>query len=335
MLSDRRQRILYALIEEYVAHALPVGSQTIARQYKLGISSATIRNELSALENEGYIVQPHTSAGRIPTDAGYREFVDDFLASEMFQAENPYGDIVSQIRSSADALDSLLEKTTEELARLTDCMSVVIAPSMLSARIRQISLISLSDRQALVVVVSQDGQVMDRNVVFPVDVESERLQKIQDVFASLLTGKSLKDMPEYTDGGFDILDDPITKMLMQEVWDCLHEAAYEKPTWMGMSSLMKKPEFHDSSSLLPIMEILEDDTVLFRVIEGGSASDDGVIVRIGAENPAEQLCGASVVAANYGRGAAEGVIAVIGPKRMDYTRVINAVRAAQDILKDE
>ena len=127
MLSDRRQRILYALIEEYVAHALPVGSQTIAKHYKLGVSSATIRNELSYLEDQGYITQPHTSAGRIPTDAGYREFVDEVLASDELMKLPGFETMASDIRSRAEALDSLIERTSEELTRLTDCLSIVMA----------------------------------------------------------------------------------------------------------------------------------------------------------------------------------------------------------------
>ncbi len=125
MLSDRRQRILRALIEEYVMHAVPVGSRTLAEQYDLGVSSATVRNDLSALEEAGYIAQPHTSAGRVPTDAGYREFVDDLLASEAFGGAGVEEELACQIRSHADALDELMRRTSEELARLTDCLSLV------------------------------------------------------------------------------------------------------------------------------------------------------------------------------------------------------------------
>ena len=122
MLSDRRQRVLAALIEEYVARALPVGSRTLTERYKLGVSPATVRNELSILEDEGYIAQPHTSAGRIPTDFGYRTFVDDLLANDSLPDEERYRAVAEDLRKSASELDSLLEQTSSALARLTDCL---------------------------------------------------------------------------------------------------------------------------------------------------------------------------------------------------------------------
>ena len=135
MLSDRRQRVLAALIEEYVARALPVGSRTLTERYQLGVSPATVRNELSVLEDGGYIAQPHTSAGRIPTDAGYRAFVDNLLARASAPDEARYGAVVEELRRSATELDALLERTSAALARLTDCLSIVLAPSVLTLRI--------------------------------------------------------------------------------------------------------------------------------------------------------------------------------------------------------
>ncbi|MEG0322431.1 MAG: heat-inducible transcription repressor HrcA, partial [Raoultibacter sp.] len=144
MLSDRRQRVLSALIEEYVARALPVGSRTLVERYQLGVSPATVRNELSVLEDAGYIVQPHTSAGRIPTDTGYRAFVDDLLESGIGTDELAYGNVIEDLKRSAGELDDLIENTSVALTRLTDCLSIVLAPSVLAFRIKQLSLISLT-----------------------------------------------------------------------------------------------------------------------------------------------------------------------------------------------
>lgn len=248
MLSDRRQLVLRALIEEYVARAIPIGSRTIVEQYHLGVSPATVRSDLSALEDAGYISQPHTSAGRIPTDAGYRAFVDDLIASGATSDSIAYEDWAKQLRESADAVDNLIKKTAVELTRLTDCLSLVAQPSD--------------------------------------DVENER-------YVSRL----------------------------------------------GLSRLMKKPEFHDSSSLLPLMEILEDDSVLFKILDSNLYSDavcdDDVVVRIGKENTEAELSGISVIAGFYGHSDAQGVVAVIGPTRMDYSCVIKAVKAAQSMLNND
>ena len=335
MLSDRRQRILYALIEEYVAHALPVGSQTIAKHYKLGVSSATIRNELSYLEDQGYITQPHTSAGRIPTDAGYREFVDEVLASDELMKLPGFETMASDIRSRAEALDSLIERTSEELTRLTDCLSIVMAPSIIKMRIRQVSLISLTNRQALIVIVSEDGHVAERHVSFPIDVEPDRLHEIQNVLTKVFSGRSLSEMYDVRLGMVDLMQDSVGPIIVNEVLDSLHDCNSVRRSRVGVSSLMRKPEFHDASALLPIMEVLEDDTVLFRVFDPSDVTDSGIMVRIGSENETEQLSGASVIAGSYGRGDAQGVVAVIGPKRMDYSKVIGAVRAAQEILNED
>lgn len=240
MLSDRRQRVLAALIEEYVAHAMPVGSQTLTDRYKLGVSSATVRNELSALECEGYISQPHTSAGRIPTDFGYRAFVDDLIARGVLEKEAAYRKTLEQMRASARELDELMERTSSELAVLTECLSVVMPSEQHHGHIYHI----------------------------------------------------------------------------------------------GLTSLMRKPEFRHSCDLIPIIQVLEDDTILFELLE--PSSDAAVpTVRIGSENQTEEFSGVSIVSTRYGHGDAAGIVAVIGPTRMDYSKVLHAVSVARSVLNEE
>lgn len=236
MISDRRQRVLAALIEEYVARALPVGSRTIAEHYGLGVSSATVRNDLSALEGEGYISQPHTSAGRIPTDSGYRAFVDDLVESGALEDDPDAAEKVERLRNSARELDDLIERTTRALSDFTDCLSIVTPPD------------------------------------------------------------------------------------------------YRHPHRLGIMSLMRQPEFAYTEALLPIMQVLEDDTVLLHVLDATAADEESPQVRIGSENEAEQLSGVSVVACRYGIGSDGGIVAVIGPTRMDYTKAIGAVRIASRAL---
>ena len=239
MLSDRRQRVLAALIDEYVAHALPVGSRTLTERYELGVSPATVRNELSALEYEGYLSQPHTSAGRIPTDVGYRAFVDDLVANGAVSDDEQSREAINRLRNSARELDELLAQTSSALTRLTDCLSIVM----------------------------------------PADISRSRR--------------------------------------------------------LGMSALMRKPEFATSAALLPIMQVLEDDTVLLHILDASVPEDDTPSVRIGSENEAEQLSGVSVVASRYGSGEMSGIVAVIGPTRMDYSKVLQAVRIASKALGDD
>jgi heat-inducible transcriptional repressor len=341
MLSDRRQRILSALIEEYVAHAMPVGSRTIAEQYHLGVSSATIRNELAALEEAGYIVQPHTSAGRIPTDAGYRAFVDDLLAANATRAAS-MPKAVASLRASAAALDDLMDKMSNELARLTKCMSIVVPPASSTVDIRQVSFITLSEFQILTVVVLVDGNVLNSQIDLGAQVDLGQLASIQNTSTQLFTGKSVMDAINIceaiiSDAGMvaqSPFSTPLGQSLAEGLIKCLHMSRPLKAGSAGMSTLMNYPEFHDSASLLPILEILEDDTVLFKTVNESNSVGD-VTVRIGRENSTEQLSGVSVIAGSYGRGNGRGIVAVIGPTRMDYSRVINAVRLAQSVLKQE
>lgn len=236
MLSDRRQKILAALIEEYVARALPVGSRTLAEHYGFDVSPATIRNDLSALEDDGLISQPHTSAGRIPTDTGYRAFVDSLVSSGAIDQDEETLKSLNQLRQTAKELDDLLDTTSQMLARFTDCLSIV-APS-----------------------------------------QQNQLKQI------------------------------------------------------GITSLMRQPEFEHSASLMPIMQILEDSTTLFHVLDTTVHDSADPQVKIGKENEDADLSGVSVIACRYGLGDDGGIVAIIGPTRMNYTRAIAAVRLASRTL---
>lgn len=335
MLSDRRRRVLAALVEDYIAHATPVGSRTLTERYNLGVSPATVRNDLSALEDAGYIRQPHTSAGRVPTDFGYRAFVDELLSSELLVEESPHKDLVEKLRASATELDDLMDQTSAALSRLTDCLSVVMAPSILGSHLRQISLISLSNHRALVVAVLEDGQVFNQQVSFSEEVSPERLLRVQDLLNRVFAGKTPSQIRGLIDGhSIELLADPLVIVILDELLACLHDRSGQRSHRDGISALLRKPEFSNASSLLPVMQMLEDDTILFHVLDEASF-EAGSMVRIGQENTSLQLPGISVVAAQYGRGDSSGIVAVIGPTRMDYGKVIRAVRAAQQALRDE
>lgn len=334
MLSDRRQRVLSALIEEYVACALPVGSRTLVERYQLGVSPATVRNELSVLEDAGYIVQPHTSAGRIPTDVGYRAFVDDLLESGLATDRLPHSETIDELKKSASELDDLIERTSIALTKLTDCLSVVLAPSVLALHIRQISLISLSPYRTLVVLVTEDGQVLNRSIDFADPVDSDDLAAVQNLLNDVFAGKAISQARDRIDlEAAEALSDPLVRIVLDEVMCCLQESDTGRAHRIGVSTLLKQPEFSHSQTLLPIMQILEDDAVLLHVFDD-AATACGPLVRIGRENNDEALSGVSVVATQYGRGDAAGVVAVIGPTRMNYSKVIKAVRLAQSVLQD-
>ncbi len=334
MLSERRQKVLAALIEEYVAHALPVGSRTIAEHYDLGVSSATVRNDLSSLEKQGLIEQPHTSAGRIPTDSGYRAFVDELLASVPEGADPLDQNLIRSLQKNANELDELLEKTTEAITQLTDCLSIVLPPSIVSLHVRQISLVNLSAHKSLMVVVCEDGRVLNRALECSKELSYEQLMNIQHTLNTLFAGKSCSDIKRGIDTvPPEALGNPITQLFISEFFACMREHDSSRAHSLGVSSLLKKPEFSHPEALLPIVEVLEDNEVLVDVLDD-EAYVGGTMVRIGSENKPEQLKSVSVVAMQFGKDDGEGVVAVVGPTRMDYLQVIKVLQAARLSLRD-
>ena len=325
--------MLQALIEEYVANAQPVGSRTLVDRYRLGVSAATVRNELSVLEDEGYLTSPHTSAGRIPTDAGYRAFVNDLLEHGL--GEEPSDDsMLNELHDAAVKVDDLMAQTSAALTRLTDCLSVVMAPSLLGSAVKQISLVSFTPHRMLMVVVTSDGQVLNHNVEFHEEVEAEELAQLQNALNNMLSGRSFSEIRgEEAKRVSASLSSPLALMVMDELLECLAKADVGRSRKLGLSALLSKPEFAHMDAALPILQVLEDDTVLMHLFDDVAENGQALEVRIGSENTTEQLSGVSVVAAQYGPSDAQGIVAVIGPTRMNYSKVINAVRAAKSALR--
>lgn len=331
MLSDRRQIVLRALIEEYIARALPVGSRTLVERYNLGISSATVRNELSLLEEMGYLAQPHTSAGRIPTDFGYRAFVDELLSES--DPDNGEDALARELRESASDLDDLMDRTSQALARFTDCMTLLVPPRILSVDIRLVNLVLLTPQRLLTVIVTEDGQVFDRQMDLPRDYSQDEIGKTQEALNNILVGTSLSSTSGELPLGASGVHDDLFRMVMAEILAFLKDQNAIKAHPLGISHLLGKPEFSDSSCLMPVLEELEGDTMLLRVFNDAAASEEPV-VRIGHENDSEALSSVSLIANRFGEAEHSGLILIVGPTRMDYSQVLKAVRAARNVLKD-
>ena len=305
MLSDRRQIVLRALIEEYIARALPVGSRTLVERYNLGISSATVRNELSLLEEMGYLAQPHTSAGRIPTDFGYRAFVDELLSES--DPDNGEDALARELRESASDLDDLMDRTSQTLARFTDCMTLLVPPRILSVDIRLVNLVLLTPQRLLTVIVTEDGQVFDRQMDLPRDYSQDEIGKTQEALNNILVGTSLSSTSGELPLGASGVHDDLFRMVMAEILACLKDQNAIKAHPLGISHLLGKPEFSDSSCLMPVLEELEGDTMLLRVFNDAAASEEPV-VRIGHENDSEALSSVSLIANRFGEAEHSGLI---------------------------
>ncbi len=333
MLNERRRRVLQALVEEYIASAQPVGSKTLVERYELGCSSATVRNELAILEETGYVVQPHISAGRMPTDTGYRDFVDRLIEAAGADTHAP------ATMPQATEVDELMRETSAMLTRLTDSLAVVMAPSVSLARVKRLDLLSMSPRRALFVLITESGQVLNRHIVLAEDAAPERISSIERSLNASLIGKRaaeirpLRDALEKEARAGAPLADALMARIVDEILDALAEADRDRLYHVGVPALLAQPEFHDAERARPLIEAVENGLTLLEALSD-ALGQQGVVVRIGHENRRAELGGVSIIATNYGSGSSDGVVGVIGPTRMDYQRAMSAVRAVADGLSE-
>jgi heat-inducible transcriptional repressor len=333
MMNERRGLVLRALVAEYISSATPVGSKTLVQRYELGCSPATVRNELSILEETGFLTQPHVSAGRVPTDTGYRSFVDELLEGSRQEA-GVDADAVAAATNLMHAaeIDELMRETSASLTRLTNCLAVTIAPSLAGARVKRLDLLSMSARRALFVLITESGQVVNRHIELAEDTAPERLAELERALNAGLVGKRASEILPLRAALADGAADGLIGMFVDEILDALSEAEGDRLYHVGVPALLAQPEFHDADRARPLIEFLEDGIAVLEALSDALTTRD-VSVRIGHENRRAELGNVSIVATNYGSGSTDGVVGVIGPTRMDYTRAISAVRAVADGLE--
>jgi len=332
MLNERRRRVLQALVEEYIASAVPVGSKTLVNRYELGCSPATVRNELSILEETGYVVQPHVSAGRMPTDSGYRSFVDD-LIEKGAPASRGGGEAASMLYRASE-VDELMRETSMALTRLTDCLAVVLSPSVSLARVKRIDLISMAPHRALMVLITESGQVVNRSIELAEEIGPERLGKVERLLNEAFDAKRAADIRVLRVALETAqVAEPLVPRAVDEILDALSEADRDRLYHVGIPALLAQPEFHDAARARPLIEFLEDQLSVLEALSDALGNRE-LTVRIGHENHRAELGNVSIVAINYGAGNADGVVGVIGPTRMDYSRAMAAVRVVADGLSE-
>jgi heat-inducible transcriptional repressor len=329
-IDDRKASILRAIVEEYVETAQPVGSATIARSRDLGVSSATVRNDMTVLEREGYLVQPHTSAGRIPTDLGYRFFVDHFTRPNLPAGQRR---AVSDFFTRAHrALEDLLNETSQFLARITDHAAVIVGPQPDAARLRSIQLVSLQPNVVVGVAVMSNGTVEKEVIGLDRDEEldDEQLARLGAWLTDSLQGERLAALTPPPTTGDAHLD-----ALAARVCDALASrgADASEPVYVGGASRLaaEGQAFSTQESAGRLLELLEHQVVVVSLVQ--NLLDQGVTVRIGAENDRAELRECSLVLAPYTiEGDVAGTVAVLGPTRMDYQQALAAVAAVSNQL---
>ena len=327
MLEDRRLAVLRAIVEDYVATHEPVGSKALVERHNLGVSPATIRNDMAALEEEGFIAQPHTSAGRIPTDLGYRLFVDRLSTVKPLSAAERRA--IERFLDDAVDLDDVMVRTVRLLAQVTQQVAMVQYPSLQRSSVRHVELIGLSTTRLLLVLIADTGRVEQRSIELGQPVTEETLAEFRARLLTKVTGASFSTLPDTLASFPDELDADSRALASAVVASVLEAATERTDERIVIGGTAHLAGFGDSyaSRIRPILEALEEQVVLLRLL-GEATSSSAVTVRIGHENPIEGLESTSVVTTSYRRGdQAVASLGIVGPTRMDYPGTMGAVHA--------
>jgi heat-inducible transcriptional repressor len=329
-LDERKAAILKAVVEEYVETAQPVGSQSIAQASGIGVSSATVRNELTVLEREGYLRQPHTSAGRVPTDLGYRFFVDRYAPTGGLPPVQKRA--VSDFFSSAhQALEELLHETSQLLARVSRHAAMVMAPEADTALVRSVQLVPLQPSVALLVTVLSNGAVEKQQLHLDRDADEARLAAAGAALDVAMRGGAwgrLPDVPATGDAATDEVVRAAHVALVAQAAEVTPESLYVG----GVSRLAAEHDaFGTTESAARLLEMLEHQVIVVSLVR--ELLDRGLTVSIGSENGLDELRDCSIVLAPYeAEGGAGGIVGVLGPTRMDYRHALAAVTAVSQQL---
>jgi heat-inducible transcriptional repressor len=328
MSEDRRLAVLRAIVEDYVHTREPVGSKALVERHSLGVSPATIRNDMAALEDEGYIAQPHTSAGRVPTDKGYRLFVDRLTTVKPLSP--PERRAIQTLLDGAVDLDDVVDRTVRLLAQLTRQVAVVQYPSLSRSTVRHIELVPVGAGRLLVVLITNTGRVEQRLVDVRADPAEAVLGDLRSRLNSVTSGRGLADVTSAVAGlaeGFPASDQSLVRTVIEALEDSLDIEREERIVLAGTANLARSgPDF--VQSIGPVLEALEEHVVLLRLLTDMAEGAEGVGVLIGSETAHAGLQEASVIASGYGsQGEVVARLGVLGPTRMDYPTTMAAVRA--------
>ncbi|GLY01500.1 MULTISPECIES: heat-inducible transcriptional repressor HrcA [Actinoplanes] len=333
-LDDRKLAVLRAIVQDYVETREPVGSKALVERHQLGVSPATVRNDMAALEEEGYLRQPHTSAGRVPTDAGYRLFVDRLTRIKPLSPAERRA--IERFMVGVVDLDDVVHRTVRLLAQLTRQVAVVQYPSLSRSAVRHLELVPISTTRLMLVMITDTGRVEQRLVEMPGPVPETDVWELRRRVNEKLAGQRLADTPPLVQTLVDECDTErraTMACLASVLLETLVERSEERLALAGTANLTRGGVLDFQGTLRPVLEALEEEVILLKLI--GDLEPSTTRVRIGDENEIDNLRSASVVSSGYGPGATiVGGLGVLGPTRMDYPGTIATVRAVARYVGD-
>ena len=338
-LNQREKAILRSIVQQFILTATPVGSRNITKKYDIGFSPATVRNVMSDLEDSGFINHPHTSAGRVPTDKGYRYYVDSLMDIDKLNIKEK-GLIENGLRSIIDEADELVKVTSRLLSSITRQIACVTYPNLESGILEKIQIISLTSTRILAVISIKSGLVKTITLELETELKESQLESVQSLLNEKLSGLSLEEIrntfkERFSDANED--QKPIIRLFVDSI-DKLFKDDFksERMIVTGAKNIIQQPEFENPENFQSIIELIEDKDVIIHIMEKSSElKKEEVYISIGSENIEKKLKEYSFVSKEYKFGETSGTLGIIGPKRMEYSRIIAIVDYLARVLSEQ
>lgn len=334
-INERKKRILQAVVENYIQSAEPVGSRTISRLHNIGLSSATIRNEMADLEEMGYLMQPHTSAGRVPSEKGYRYYVDNLMEGSAISDEEEKAINRSMKKSKLREIEKIIFNSARILSSITSQTSLVMGPQFKKSSFRQLRILPLDERKGLVVLITDTGFIKNKVIEFNQILSPAELQQIVTYLNQKLCGLTIDQV---TASLINELKRDLFRRLevLEQAFILLEESLKEEQQVRvflgGTTNILNQPEFKTVDKVRRMLDLFEQEQLLFHILEK-HMDQEGVVVKIGQENELEVIQECSLITATYKiKDKTLGTVGVLGPTRMDYERVIGVVNCLVDRL---
>jgi len=334
-LSERKQQILRSVVVNYIKTAEPVGSRTVARSYKMGLSSATIRNEMADLEDLGYLVQPHTSAGRIPSQLGYRYYVDNLMDLDDLSADDELAISSSLSTGKMREIEQIINNSARVLSSATNQTSLIMGPQFRKSAFHQLRILPLDEKRGLVVLITDTGFIKNKVIDMQQQLSQAELHQVVSYLNHKLYGLTIDQV---TTSLINELKRDLFKRLeiLEQAFILLEESLKEEKQIRvflgGTTNILNQPEFKDVDKIRRMLNLFEQEPLLFKILEDTS-SEDNIVVSIGAENEYEDIQECTLITGTYKiHDKTLGTVGVLGPIRMDYKRVISVMRRLVDYL---
>ncbi len=337
-LNEREKLILRSIVQQFILTAAPVGSRNITKKFDVGVSPATVRNIMSELEDSGFINHPHTSAGRVPTDKGYRYYVDSLM--EISALNSTEKSIIEKgLDSKLLEKEQILKVASKLLSNITKQIACVTYPTLDKGILTKIQLVSLSSTRMLVVVSIQSGLIKTITLEFESEIEESSIPEVESILNERLSGLTFQEIRQTAKERLIDIEDvekPIMRLFVDSVDKIFTDVkSEEKILITGATNIIQQPEFEDPEKFQSVIELIEDKDIIIHILDKKKPEkSDNIIISIGTENEDEKLHEYSLITKEYSFGETSGTVGIIGPKRMEYSKVVAIISYLGDMLTE-